>query len=308
MMGMKKIVKKLHSNGHALIQTENTLSFASFSEEENQTYYYQYDGEYLKEIPKELYVKNNFCENWEKVFPQLSSSNFSYIESIAKCWIKEGGNSKLISQKEYFNNTFGKDFEIDIIPSNLFADVTNFMTCTIQNETVCLLWPRDTILHFNEHDELIQYLSLEAGDYCDTLYQICSDGQDIWGVSPTLNSVVKYMFPSFKIERIYHYTTDESFSQKQRELNNGLSVIFSENEMTGLNYPEYISYIDGQLFICDMENKRIVIFNPDSGEITPYISLNSRPFEFLKWKNQFVIQTDTGIYLLNEDEMKDFLI
>ncbi|MGE7695598.1 hypothetical protein ACQKNC_16075 [Lysinibacillus sp. NPDC094177] len=114
------------------------------------------------------------------------------------------------------------------------------------------------------------------------------------------------MFPSFKIEKIYHYTTDESLAQKQREIYKELYVSFSENEQTSLNYPEYISYIDEQLYICDMENKRIVIFDPDSGEITPFISLNSRPFEFLKWKNQFVIQTDTGIYLLNEDEKKDF--
>ena len=57
-------------------------------------------------------------------------------------------------------------------------------------------------------------------------------------------------------------------------------------------------YIDGQLYICDMENKRIVTFNPDNGKITPYILLDSKPFAFLKWKNQFVIQSDTGIYLL----------
>jgi hypothetical protein len=303
-------MKKLHSNGHALIQTESTLSFASFSKEENQTNYYQYNGEYSKEISKESYVESNFYEKWKKISYQLSNSNFSYIESIAKCWIKEDGNSKLISLKEYYNNTFGanweKDYEFDIIPNNLFSNVTNFMTCTIQNEMVCLLWPHDIILHFNEHDELVQYISLEAADYCDTLYHICSDGQAIWGVSPTLNTVVKYTFPSFKIEKIYHYTTDESLAQKQREKNNELHVIFSENELTGLNYPEYISYIDGQLYICDTANKRIVIFNPKNGKITPHISLNSKPSEFLKWKNQFVIQSDTGIYLLNENEKKDF--
>ena len=42
-----------------------------------------------------------------------------------------------------------------------------------------LVWSYDTILHFNQHDELVQYIPLEATDYCDTLYQICSDGQVI---------------------------------------------------------------------------------------------------------------------------------
>ncbi|MEF7494325.1 hypothetical protein [Lysinibacillus sphaericus] len=53
-------MEKLHSNGHSLIQNENTLSFASFSEEEDKTYYYQYNGENLREISKKTYVESKF--------------------------------------------------------------------------------------------------------------------------------------------------------------------------------------------------------------------------------------------------------
>lgn len=299
-------MKKLHSNGHALVQTERTLSFASYVEAEDQTYFYQSNGECLKETSKESYTESMFGANWEKILSQLSNPNFPYIESIAKCWVKEAGNSKLISRKEYFNNTFGSNwqdvYEFELIPKNIFSNITNFMTCTIQNETVCLLWPHDIILHFNEHGELVQYISLEVADYVDTLYQICSDGQAIWGVSPTMNTVAKYTFPSFHLEKIYHYTTDKSRAQTQKGINSELHVFPPENELDGLNYPEYISYIDGQLYICDMENNRIVTFNPDNGQITPYISLDSKPFAFLQWQDQFVIQLDTGIYLLDANQ------
>ncbi|MFJ7668697.1 hypothetical protein ACIQXI_16485 [Lysinibacillus sp. NPDC097195] len=86
-------MKKLHSSGHALIPTKDVLYFASYCEEQKQTCYFQYDAELLREIPKDSYVKSNFGEKWEKVLRQLSNSNFSYIESIAKCWINEDGQS-----------------------------------------------------------------------------------------------------------------------------------------------------------------------------------------------------------------------
>lgn len=60
---MKNFMKKLHSNGHSLIQNENTLSFVSFSEEEDKTYYYQYNGENLKEISKKRMWKVNLVIN-----------------------------------------------------------------------------------------------------------------------------------------------------------------------------------------------------------------------------------------------------
>lgn len=303
-------MKKLHSNGYSLIQTNNTLYFASISEKGNQTIYFKYDGEHVEEISKDAYVKSNFGEKWKKVFSQLSNSNFSSIESIAKCWINEDGESKLISLIQYYTEKFGDDwesnFDFKLIPKNLFSEVTNFMTCTIQNETICLIWPHDIILHFNEQDELVQYILLESNDCCDTLYQICSDGQSVWGVSPTMNSVVKYTFPSFKIEKIYHYTTDGDDTWKQSELDERVEVIVSNSEIAGLNYPEYISYIDGQLYICDMANERIVTLNPINGKVTPYISLNANPFEFLKWKNQFVIRLDTGLYLLETNEKNGY--
>lgn len=307
---MKNFMKKLHLNGHSLTQNENTLSFASFSEKEDKTYYYQYNGENLKEISRELYANSKFDNRWGSISRQLEESNFLYIESIAKCWVNEAGKRKLISLSEYYNHTFGENwednFDFSIIPNNIFSDVTNLMTCTIRNETICLLWPHNILLHFNEHDELVQYIVLETSDYYDTLYQICSDGQGIWAVSPTLNSVVKYRFPSFEIEKIYHYTTDEELARKTEDIRNELQVIYCDTALEGLDYPEYISYVNGKLSICDMENKRIVIFNPSSGKIEPYIALNSKPFEFLKYKNQFVIQMDTGIYLLNENEINDF--
>lgn len=307
---MKNFMEKLHSNGHSLIQNENTLSFASFSEEEDKTYYYQYNGENLREISKKTYVESKFGDKWGNISSQLEESNYSYIESIAKCWINEKGKRKLISLSEYYNNIFGENwgdnYGFNIIPNHIFSDVTNFMTCVIRNETICLLWPHNIILHFNEDDKLVQYILLETSDYYDTLYKICSDGQAVWGVSPTLNSVVKYKFPSFEIEKIYHYMPDEELSRKTEGISNEINVIYCENELTGLNYPEYISYIDEKLYICDMENKRIVTLNPNSGKIEQYIALNSKPFEFLKYKNQFVIQTDTGIYLLNKNEKKDF--
>ncbi|WP_342503847.1 hypothetical protein [Lysinibacillus sp. FSL L8-0126] len=303
-------MKKLHLNGHSLTQNEKILSFASFSEDENKTYYYQYNGEDIKEISRESYAKIKFDNRWGIISSQLEVSNYSYIESIAKCWISEGGKRKLISLSEYYNNTYGEDwgdnYDFDIIPNNIFSDVTNFMTCAIRNETICLLWPHNIILHFNEHDQLVQYILLETSDYYDTLHNICSDGQAVWSVSPTMNSVVKYRFPSFEIEKIYRYTTDVELARNPEAINDDLHVIYCENELIGLQYPEYISYINEGFYICDMENKRIATLNPNSGKIDPYIALNSKPFEFLKYKNQFVIQTDTGIYLLNENEKNDF--
>ena len=299
-------MKKIHSNGHALVQTESTLSFASFSEKEDRTYYYQYDGESVKGILMQSYIESKFGMKADKMANQLSDSNFSYIESLARGWIKEDGNSKLVSLKEYYNNTLEANqensYEFDIVPKYTLADIAKFTTCTIQNETICLDWPHDTLLHFNEHGELVQHISLETSDYYDTLYHICSDGQFIWGVSPTRNTVVKYMFPSLKLEKIYHYTAEKSDAQEQSEINDEIRVCVSENRLSGLDYPEAISYIDGQLYICDMGNKRIVTFHPDTGKITPYIALNFSPFEFLKWKNQFVIQSNTGIYLLDQSD------
>lgn len=304
-------MEKLNSNGFDLVQTESEFSFVSFSEEEERTFYYQYNGKNLNEISKDAYMERKFGVKWEKISSQLYNPNNAYIESIANCWTEEAGIPKLISLVEYYNNSMGQNWQelhdYDWLSRDARRIDTEFQSCTIQNETICLFREYDIILHFNEHGELVRYIALEISDNGDTLSQICWDGQFIWGVSPMTNTVVKYMYPSFKLEKVYHYTTDKSYAQEQRNKSYEFQVFSSENELNGLDYPEGISYINGQLYICDMGNKRIVKFNPNNGKITPYISLDSQPFEFLKWKNQFVIQTNTGVYLLNERDKNDFL-
>ncbi|UZM98625.1 hypothetical protein OL548_29480 [Lysinibacillus sp. MHQ-1] len=66
-----------------------------FSEEEDKTYYYQYNGENLREISKITYVESEFGDKWGNISSQLEESNYSYIESIAKCWINEKGKKKI---------------------------------------------------------------------------------------------------------------------------------------------------------------------------------------------------------------------
>lgn len=274
-------MKKLYSDGFGLIQTENSLAFSVMNEDGKQTYF-QYNEENVYGISKESYIESMFGIQSKKIINQLLYPNIPHIESIAKCYIQEGEIFKLISLTEYYHVRFGSDwrtvYNFDWLPSDILSQITSLKICSIQDEIICLIWPHNIILHFNKSGELIQYILLGVTDYCDTFYQICSDGQAVWMVCPTMNTVVKYKFPSFKIDQSYHYT--------------------NEDKLDGLNYPEDISFIDGQLFICDMENERIVTFNPENGKIKTYISLDFKPFEFLKWKDQGVVVSNNGIYLL----------
>lgn len=275
-------MKKICSDGFGLIQTENAFAFRIYNEDKNQTYF-QYNGEKFYEISKKLYIENMFGINSKKITNQLLHPNIDYIESIAKCSVQVDGVNKLLNLTEYYDVTFGSDWRVkynfDWLPKDILDKITSFNVCTINGNIICHIWPDDIILHFDRHGELTKYILLGVTDYCDTLYQICSDGQSIWGVSPTMNTVVRYEYPSFKLEREYHYENINGEDDK-------------------LNYPEYISFADGQLFICDMENNRIVTLNPQNGEIKTYISLFSKPFEFLKWKNHFVISASDGLYLV----------
>ena len=181
------------------------------------------------------------------------------------------GEVDRIPQSEYLSAKFWPNYE-KILP--FLEDEDEHAVKTKDWGVVCCGYRNFYFQWFDEHGSLVQR---REDIWFDSIYGFCvdPDSTDIW-----------YVIPTFDCVEIYSFLENR--------------VIFSNREKD-FDSPEDVYYDCGKIYVSDMGNHRIAIFDAKTKELENSIRFDESVWEYRRSANGVFVRLKSGVYLLDSE-------